>query len=78
MIKGTLKKTKAGWIVIYDEILGENIVKKNQNSLPLHLEDVEKFSLLSQMFDNFEARVKKDPEVEFEIIDNTAKLIHNI
>ena len=89
MIKGILKKTKAGWIVIYDEILGENIVKKNQNSLPLHLEDVEKFSLLSQMFDNFEARIKKDPKVEFEIVDHFdnngpehfkkfAKLIHNI
>ena len=78
MIKGIVKKTKAGWIVIYDEILGENIVKKNQNSLPLHPEDVEKFKLLSEMFDNLEARVNADPEVEFEIIDNTAKLIHNI
>jgi len=78
MIKGVLKKTKAGWIVIYDEILAENIVKKNQNSLPLHPEDVKKFSLLSEMFKTFEASIKKYPEVEFEIINNTAKLIHNI
>ena len=78
MIKGIVKKTKLGWIVIYDEILAENIVKKNQNSLPLHPEDVENFSLLSEMFDNFEARVNNNPEVDFEIIDNFAKLIHKI
>jgi hypothetical protein len=58
--------------------MGENIVKKNQNSLPLHPEDVENFSLLSEMFDNFEARVNNNPEVDFEIVDNFAKLIHKI
>ena len=68
MIKGIVKKTKLGWIVIYDEILAENIVKKNQNSLPLHPEDVENFSLLSEMFDTFEARIKADPKVDFEIV----------
>jgi len=89
MIKGIVKKTKAGWIVIYDEILGENIVKKNQNSLPLHPEDVENFEELSQTFDNIEGRVNNLPEVEFEIVDHFdnngpehfkrfAKLIHNI
>jgi hypothetical protein len=77
-MKGIIKKTKLGWIVIYDEIMGENIVKKNQNSLPLHPEDVENFSLLSEMFDNFEARVNNNPEVDFEIVDNFAKLIHKI
>jgi len=70
MIKGIIKKTKLGWIVIYDEILGENIVKKNQNSLPLHPEDVENFSLLSEMFDTFEARIKVNPKVEFKIVNN--------
>lgn len=34
-MKGILHKTESGWIVIYDEIIGENIVKKNQNALPL-------------------------------------------
>jgi hypothetical protein len=76
MIKGTLKKTKAGWFVLHQVMRDE--LTSGYDSIPLHPEDVEKFSLLSQMFDNFEARVKKDPEVEFEIIDNTAKLIHNI
>jgi len=34
-MKGILHKTTQGWIVIYDEVVGENIVKKNQNALPL-------------------------------------------
>jgi hypothetical protein len=34
-MKGILHKTEQGWIVIYDEVVGENIVKKNQNALPL-------------------------------------------
>jgi len=35
-MKGILKNTEKGWMVIYDEILGEGILKKNQNALPLH------------------------------------------
>jgi hypothetical protein len=76
MIKGTIKKTKKGWVVFYQTMRGE--LTSSYDSIPLHPEDVEKFSLLSQMFDNFEARVKKDPEVDFEIIDNFAKLVHDI
>jgi len=34
-MKGILHKTEQGWIVVYDEVIGENIVKKNQNALPL-------------------------------------------
>ena len=34
-MKGILHKTPKGWIVVYDEVVGENIVKKNQNALPL-------------------------------------------
>jgi hypothetical protein len=34
-MKGILHKTEQRWIVVYDETIGENIVKKNQNSLPL-------------------------------------------
>jgi hypothetical protein len=37
-MKGRLMKTDQGWIVIYDQILGDGIVKKNQNALPLHPE----------------------------------------
>jgi hypothetical protein len=53
-MKGILKKTEKGWMVIYDEILGKGIVKKNQNALPLHP-------------DNEESLIE-DNEVEFEIV----------
>jgi hypothetical protein len=52
-MKGILKKTEKGWMVIYDEILGKGIVKKNQNALPLHP-------------DNEESLIE-DNEIEFEI-----------
>jgi hypothetical protein len=52
-MKGILKKTEKVWMVIYDEILGKGIVKKNQNALPLHP-------------DNEESLIE-DNEVEFEI-----------
>ena len=39
-MKGILHKTEQGWIVIYDQILGDGIVKRNQNALPLHPDNV--------------------------------------
>lgn len=39
-MKGTLHKTDEGWIVIYDQILGGGIIKRNQNSLPLHPDNI--------------------------------------
>jgi len=59
-MKGILHKTESGWIVIYDEIIGENIVKKNQNSLPLidngHIDGL-------KLYDSNEGL-----EVDFEIV----------
>jgi hypothetical protein len=59
-MKGILHKTEQGWIVVYDEIIGENIVKKNQNSLPLvdngHIDGL-------KLYDSNEGL-----EVDFEII----------
>ena len=59
-MKGTLNKTNRGWVVIYDEVIGENIVKKNQNSLPLenngHIDGL-------KLYDSNEGL-----EVEFEIL----------
>ena len=61
-MKGTLNKTEQGWIVIYDEVIGENIVKKNQNALPLidngHIDGL-------KLYDSNEGL-----EVEFEIAAN--------
>jgi hypothetical protein len=59
---GTLHKTPSGWIVVYDEIIGENIVKKNQNALPL----ANNGSLNGlALYDSNEGL-----EVEFEIVSN--------
>jgi hypothetical protein len=59
-MKGLLHKTEQGWIVIYDEIIGENLVKKNQNSLPLidngHIDGL-------KLYDSNEGL-----EVDFEIV----------
>lgn len=79
-MKGILKKTQSGWIVIYDQVLGEGIVKKNQNALPLHPE----YQTILPLDLDLEGK-----EVEFEIsmydgkshISNAwngyAKLIHH-
>lgn len=60
-MKGILHKTEQGWIVIYDEVIGENIVKKNQNSLPLenngHIDGL-------KLYDSNEGL-----EVDFEIVN---------
>jgi hypothetical protein len=58
-MKGILHKTEQGWIVIYDEIIGENIVKKNQNSLPLHPDS-------QTWMDGY--NLYEGKEVEFEIV----------
>ena len=59
-MKGILHKAEQGWIVIYDEIIEENIVKKNQNSLPLvdngHIDGL-------KLYDSNEGL-----EVEFEMV----------
>ena len=59
-MKGILHKTEQGWVVIYDEVIGENIVKKNQNSLPLenngHIDGL-------KLYDSNEGL-----EVDFEIV----------
>jgi hypothetical protein len=68
-MKGIIEKTISGWFIIYDESIGENIIKKNQNSLPLHPKNIEDFDSLGKIFDNFEARIQYNNIVEFEIID---------
>ena len=67
-MKGILHKTEQGWIVIYDQIFGEGIVKRNQHALPLHPDDVKQINKDAQIFDNIEARIAAYPEVEFEIV----------
>ena len=59
-MKGTLHKTDEGWIVIYDQILGGGIIKRNQNSLPLHPDNIP-----TQAEDHFWIDGKM---VEFEVV----------
>lgn len=58
------------WIILYDEVIGNNIVKKNQHYLQLHPDDVLYIADLSMIFDNVEARIAASPEVEFEIVQH--------
>ena len=68
-MKGILHKDKYNtWWVLYDEVLGESVVKKNQNPLQLHPDDVNELLELDFIFDNLEARVASNPEVDFEIV----------
>ena len=75
-MKGTLHKTESGWIVIYDEVLGKNIVKKNQNALPLHPDDVKQIVEDSKIFDNIEARIAAYPDVLFYILEECPHFDH--
>ena len=68
-MKGILHKDKYNtWWVVYDEVLGESVVKKNQNALQLHPDDVNELLELDFIFDNLEVRVALNPEVDFEIV----------
>lgn len=62
-MKGILHKTPNGWTVTYDEVIGENIIKKNQNSLPLCQQDQNPYDGIIDDSQN------EGLEVEFEIIE---------
>ena len=66
-MKGILKKTDKGWMVLYTECLPHRMVKQFSSSLPLHPDDVNQIKEDSKIFDNIEARIAAYPEVEFEI-----------
>ena len=61
-MKGILNKTEQGWVIIYDEVIGETIVKKNQNALPLHPEHQNPYDGLIDDSQN------EGLEVDFEIV----------
>jgi hypothetical protein len=63
-MKGILKKTQSGWIINYDYTVNKN----DWCTLPLHPADVEQINKDSQVFDNIEARIASNPEVEFEMV----------
>jgi hypothetical protein len=81
-MKGTLLKSEQGWIVTcLAEQSGDNTWV---NTFPLHPDNVKRFEALEslvkrleefgQVFDNIDARIEAYPEVEFEIVEQYAKL----
>lgn len=57
-MKGTITKYNEMLMVVYDGIL-----------LPLHPENMETIAELSKTFDNVDARILSNPEVEFDLIE---------
>ncbi len=68
-MKGRLSKLEYNqWIVTYiEETEGSSDVLETID-LQLHPEDVNDLKKLEQRFDNLEARIAANPDVEFEIV----------
>jgi hypothetical protein len=62
-MKGELIKSTHGWMISYIEN-GEH------KGISLHYDDVDYIRELEFTFDNIEARIATNPEVEFEIVEN--------
>jgi len=57
-MKGTIKKYKEIWMVDYDGM-----------SVPLHPKSLETINEWSKTFDNIDARILSNPEVEFDLVE---------
>jgi len=57
-MKGTIKKYMEMLMVDYDGMV-----------LPLHPESMETINELSKTFDNIDARILSNPEVEFDLVE---------
>lgn len=68
-MKGKLIKTEQGWMV--GTVSKTNICSELS---PLHPDDVKQINADAQVFDNIEARIAAYPDVEFETINEYAKL----
>ena len=74
-MKGKLKKNEYGeWVVVYHPLRSKGIRPFNPNvdvkELQLYPDDVNWIHNNMMVFDNIEARIKADPEVEFEIVEH--------
>lgn len=59
-MKGRIHRTDDyGWVVLFDD-----------EFLQLHPDNVNEILELKGIFDNIDARILADPEVEFEIVEN--------
>jgi hypothetical protein len=71
-MKGKLKRKEDNmWIVEYEDVIfGDNRLSLEPYEIQLHPDDVEKMLELDRMFDNLEARININPEVEFDIVEH--------
>jgi hypothetical protein len=71
-MKGKLKRKEDNmWIVEYEDVIfGDNRLSLELYEIQLHPDDVEKMLELDRMFDNLEARINVNPEVEFYIVEH--------
>jgi len=70
-MKGKLKRKEDNmWVVEYEDVIfGDNRLSLELYEIQLHPDDVEKMLELDRMFDNLEARINVNPEVEFDIVE---------
>jgi hypothetical protein len=79
-MKGKLHKTiSEKWVVrvISEETPEFDTIMEHGNQYLLHPDDVKQINADAQVFDNIEARIAAYPDVEFDIVDNHAKLKSN-
>jgi hypothetical protein len=71
-MKGKLKRKEDNmWIVEYEDVIfGDNRLSLEPYEIQLHPDNVEKMLELDRMFDNLEARININPEVEFDIVEH--------
>jgi hypothetical protein len=74
-MKGKLHKTEQGWMI--SRCVGDGVKEVWEEQIPLHPDNVKQINTDGQMFDNIEARIAAYPDVEFDIVDEYAKLKSN-
>jgi hypothetical protein len=74
-MEGRLSYTNNRWVVSYSKCIPGRMTKEWGYELPLHPTNVQLFNEWALVFDNVEARILTSPHVNFEIVDECAKLI---
>lgn len=82
-MKGTLHKTDQGWMISRRTFVISSVTIDNgatevwEEQIPLHPDDVKQINADAQVFDNIDARIAAYPDVEFNIVNEYAKLLTN-
>jgi len=67
-MKGFITKIDDNWVIKFSKHPTSNKIYDN-DTLPLHPDDVDMIKNYELVFDNIEARINSQPEVEFLIVD---------